>query len=222
MIYPDISEIAAIFSDKSRSIILTSLLGGARTTTELSKAANIKPQTATFHLNKMVAVNLIVKEKLGKYSYYKIENEEVANLIETLMNLSKEPIINSLKESVQSDSIKFARLCFNHIGGKLGVALLDKLLKLNFVYIIEKNVILSNLGLSSLKTIGLIIPKESTTGFLCKDWSEKSYHLSGPLASSLYKNLYNLNLILLKENSREISLTTKGSNFLRDKLNLTF
>lgn len=222
MIYPDISEIATIFSNKSRSIILTSLLGGARTTTELSKAANIKPQTATFHLNKMVAINLIKKEKLGKYSYYKIENEEVANLIETLMNLSKEPTVKSLKESVRSDSIKFARLCFNHIGGKLGVSLLDKLLQLNFAYLIEKNVILTNLGLSSLNSMGLIIPKESSNGFLCKDWSEKNYHLSGPLGSSLYNNLYDLNLISLKENSREILLTIKGKNFLKNELNLTF
>ncbi|MGL5576083.1 MAG: ArsR/SmtB family transcription factor, partial [Sarcina sp.] len=88
MINPDISEIASIFADKSRSIMLIGLLGGARTTSELASLAKIKPQTATFHLNKMVALKFIEKIKYRKYSYYKLTNENVAKILELFMRLS--------------------------------------------------------------------------------------------------------------------------------------
>ena len=143
LITPDISEVAAIFSDKSRAIMLVELLGGARTTGELAKIANIKPQTATYHLNKMADNKLIIKNRFGRNSYYKIASEDVAKILEALLQLSKDPKIKSLKESIKSEQIRFARLCYDHIAGKLGVILFNKLIELNYAKVIGNSVFLT-------------------------------------------------------------------------------
>ncbi|MGL5617205.1 MAG: ArsR/SmtB family transcription factor [Sarcina sp.] len=222
MFVPDISEIASTFSHKSRAIILVSLLGGARTTSELAKAANIKPQTAIFHLNKLLDLNLIIKIKSGKYSYYKIDREDVANLIETLLNLSKEPKINSLKDSVRSESIKFARLCFNHIGGFLGTSFLEKLLTEEYLINANNLISFTTKGKSFFQSLFFNFEISNPTGKLCRDWSEKSYHLSGDLGYFFYKNLLDLNYIYQKPNSRELYLTELGINFFEKNFHLIY
>lgn len=220
MVSPDISEISATFAHKSRAIILVSLLGGARTTTELANAANIKPQTAVFHLNKLLKLNLIIKIKLGKYSYYKIEREEVAKLIEMLLNLSKEPKINSLKDSVRSESIKFARLCFNHIAGLLATTLFEKLLDGKYLVLDNNLVLLTDKGEKIFRDLNFKFKSIRPKGELCRDWSEKSYHISGELGKFFYENFLELQYIYLESNTRELKLTNKGKESLKYYFNI--
>lgn len=220
MITPDISEISSIFSDRSRAIMLMELLGGARTTGELAKVANVKPQTATYHLSKMVNKNLIVKDRLGKNSYYKIENDEVAKILESLMQLSKDPKISSLKESVRSEQIRFARLCYDHIAGKLGVIIFEKFISLHYVEVIGTSVFLTEKGIEELREIGFKIKDEKYIGELCRDWSEKSNHISGAIGNLIYDNLLELDAIEKDKDSRKIILKEEGKIFLKDKFNI--
>ncbi|MGL5647985.1 MAG: ArsR/SmtB family transcription factor [Clostridium sp.] len=218
MITPDISNIASIFSDKSRAIMLVELLGGARTTGELAKVAGIKPQTATYHLNKMVGLNIIKNNKYGKNSYYKIESEDIAKILELLMQLSKEPKITSLKESVRSKQIRFARLCYDHIAGKLGVEIFNKLIKNEYVEVLGTSVFLTDEGKDRFKEIGFEVGEEKYIGELCRDWSEKSNHIAGEIGVMIYSNLLNLGLIEKDKESRKLFLTNEGKEFLKEKL----
>ena len=60
---PNIAQVASIVSDASRAAIMTVLLDGRyHPAGELAYMANIKPQTASFHLSKMVAANLVAVE----------------------------------------------------------------------------------------------------------------------------------------------------------------
>lgn len=219
MINPDISEVASIFADKSRSLMLIGLLGGARTTSELASLANIKPQTATFHLNKMIDLNFIENIKYGKFSYYKILNNDVVNVLELLMKLSGDPKIKSLKESIQSDSIKFSRICFDHMAGELAVKILKRFVEMNYINKTEKTLILSDFGYKELSKLGFTL-LENLTGELCYDWSFKDYHVSGNLGKFLLDNFLINNYLVQKNNSRELHLTLEGKNFLKTKLNI--
>ncbi|MGL4874714.1 MAG: helix-turn-helix domain-containing protein [Clostridium sp.] len=221
MITPDISTIASIFSDKSRAIMLVELLGGARTTGELAKASKIKPQTATYHLNKMVELNIIKNNKYGKNSYYKIENEEIAKVLEMLMQLSKEPKISSLKESVQSEQIRFARLCYDHIAGRLGVKIFEKLIDDEYIEVKGNSIFITDKGRLNLKKMGFTIEGKKYSGELCRDWSEKSNHISGELGTMIYVNLLKLGLIEKDKETRKLFITNKGREFFREEFNLS-
>ncbi|MGL4850254.1 MAG: ArsR/SmtB family transcription factor [Clostridium sp.] len=221
MITPDISTIASIFSDKSRAIMLVELLGGARTTGELAKASKIKPQTATYHLSKMVKLNIIKNNKYGKNSYYKIENEEIAKVLEMLMQLSKEPKISSLKESVQSEQIRFARLCYDHIAGRLGVRIFDKLIDEEYIEIKGKSIFITDKGKLKFKKVGFTIEDKKYSGELCRDWSERSNHISGEIGSMIYSNLLKFDLIEKDKETRKLFLTNKGREFLKEEFDLS-
>lgn len=218
MIMPDITEISIIFSDKSRALILIELLGGARTTSELAHVANIKPQTAIYHLNKMIAVGMIEKQRHGKNSYYKIKNEEIAQILEKLIHLSNEPKISSLKESIRSNEIRFGRLCFDHIAGKIGVTLFQKFKELNYITVVGNSVIITDIGYNFFEREKLLNKSQKSIGTLCNDWSEKDFHISGEFGKNLYENLKSLNVIEQDIKTRKINLTSYGEKWFEEKL----
>jgi len=179
MLKPDpmINDIASLIADSSRCIMLMSLLGGQRTAGELAKTASIKPQTATFHLSKMVNAGIIEKYVYGRYRYFKLANEDIVKLLQLLMKLSKSPKINSLNQSIHSEALRKARLCYDHIAGKLGIKLTEALLKFNYIELENDIFYITELGYKKFIELEIIKNKlkdiKELSGAKCYDWSEK-------------------------------------------------
>lgn len=94
---PNIAEIVSLMAESSRAAILTSLMDGRfHTAGELADMAAITPQTASFHLAKLVEGGLIIVEKHGRFRYYQLANQEIANILETLLSVAPTPKVNSL------------------------------------------------------------------------------------------------------------------------------
>lgn len=101
-INPNISALTSLLSEKSRATILAGLMDGKfHTASELAYMAGIKPQTASFHLAKLVENNIVISENNGRFRYFQLANQEVANTLEILMAISPPPEIRSLKQSSQ-------------------------------------------------------------------------------------------------------------------------
>ncbi|GAA0231739.1 ArsR/SmtB family transcription factor [Metaclostridioides mangenotii] len=63
---PQISQLAEILADKSRSTILMVMMDGEfHTVNELARAAGIKSHTASYHLERLNESQWIVMEKHG-------------------------------------------------------------------------------------------------------------------------------------------------------------
>ncbi|EUJ20605.1 ArsR/SmtB family transcription factor [Listeria aquatica] len=87
--YPDLQAIIKALADQSRLEILTTLMDGKfHTVSELAKKAKIKSHTATYHLKIMCELNWVSSYKQGRNVYYRLCSEEIANLLEHLMNIS--------------------------------------------------------------------------------------------------------------------------------------
>ena len=85
----DFSEIATLFGDKSRAIMLWNLLDGrAYTATELATCANVSSQSASNHLSKFLQKRILSVEKQGRHRYYKLASPEVAQVVESMASLS--------------------------------------------------------------------------------------------------------------------------------------
>ena len=68
---PDISRIAALIGDPARANILTALMSGkALTATELAAEAGVTPQTASAHLSKLEAAEMILSRVEMKGPYW--------------------------------------------------------------------------------------------------------------------------------------------------------
>lgn len=223
---PMVNDIAALIADSSRSVMLMNLLGGQRTAGELAKAAEIKPQTATFHLNKMVDAGLITKTKYGKYSYFRLANEDIAQLLELLMKLSKSPEIKSLNEYIHSEALRSARLCYDHIAGNLGTKLAEAFLKLGYIELHNDIFFITELGIDRLVEISVINSSlkdlKGLQGPKCYDWSEKSYHMAGKLGKVVTRGLMELEWIKKSPENREVIITDQGKENLCKYFELQF
>lgn len=213
-----VDDIASLIADSSRCIMLMSLLGGQRTAGELAKAADIKPQTASFHLSKMINAGIIEKTKYGRYSYFKLANEDIAKLLELLMKLSKSPKIKSLSQSIHSKALRNARLCYDHIAGTLGIKIAESLLKLGYTKLENDTFYITDLGITKLSELGIIstniIDAKNLRGIKCYDWSEKNYHIAGDLGKAIANGLIKLEWIRKSTENREVKITEEGKKNL--------
>ncbi|WP_234117398.1 ArsR/SmtB family transcription factor [Clostridium hydrogenum] len=215
---PMVNDIASLIADSSRSIMLMNLLGGQRTAGELAKIAGIKPQTATFHLSKMVNAGIIEKTIYGRYSYFKLANEDVAKLLELLMKLSKSPKTKSLNQYIHSEALRNARLCYDHIAGKLGIRITEAFLRFSYIQLENDIFYVTEFGISKLIELEIINYRlkdiENLRGIKCYDWSEKNYHIAGELGKVITSGLIGLGWVKKSLVNREIGITEYGKKNL--------
>jgi len=83
------SSIAAAIGEPARARMLYSLVDGrARTATELAALAEVTPATASVHLQRLKALELVRVAAQGKHRYYSLGGAQVADALEALSVLA--------------------------------------------------------------------------------------------------------------------------------------
>jgi len=221
----EFSQIASIIGDKSRSIILWNLLDGrAYTATELATSANISLQSASNHLAKMIKSNILSVEKQGRHRYFKYANAEVAQVIESMASLV--PLNMELKKmkTPKLNDFTYARTCYDHLAGSVGVKITNSLLDNKIIEISGKKYIVTESGKKWFSKIGLNINtiklQKRSFAHQCLDWSERKHHIAGALGASLLDIMIEKDWIRKKKNSREVIITSFGKIELSHRLNI--
>ncbi|CAA9201595.1 hypothetical protein FLA105534_03678 [Flavobacterium bizetiae] len=213
---------AGLIGDATRAAIMWTLLDGrAFTATELSVAVNTSPQNMSMHLGKLLEANLLTVEKQGRHKYYRFSSKEVAYVVEAMANLIPKPEISSKKKTENYLPIKYCRTCYDHLAGKIGVALADSLI--NQKIIIEKNNIfeISPEGEKWFSDFGINLEEAQKQKriFLkpCLDWSERRNHIAGSVGTLLLNKMLEQDWIRRTKDSRAIIITGKGEKeFLKN------
>src|SRR5215470_12346676 len=123
----DMAAIAALVGDPARANILTALLDGrALTASELAYAAHVTPQTASGHLGKLAAASLISAAQQGRHRYFRLAGTHIAQMLESISAVAAiaPPRLRPIRID---ETMRKARMCYDHIAGELGVALADAL-----------------------------------------------------------------------------------------------
>ncbi|MFP7471215.1 metalloregulator ArsR/SmtB family transcription factor [Niallia taxi] len=220
-ISPNITALTALLTEESRATILAGLMDGKyHTASELAYMAKITPQTASFHLTKLVENNLVTTEKNGRFRYFRLANEEVANTLEILMSISPPPEIRSLKQSSQLKRLENARTCYDHLAGRVSVQLTKIMEDAGYIERSDKQFIVTAKGESFFQKLGLdlvgLSKKRRSFSHACLDWSERTHHLGGALGNGLFERYIELGWIEAKENSREIMFTARGKSGFKE------
>ncbi|MGG1572220.1 ArsR/SmtB family transcription factor [Fictibacillus sp. NRS-1165] len=220
MAQSNVAEIASIVSESSRAAMLTVLMDGRfHTASELAFMAGIKPQTASFHLSKMQEAGLIVQEKQGRHRYYGIQNEEVAKVMESFLFIAPPVKIKSLKQSSQDKAMRYARTCYDHLAGSLGVQLADALLKTGVLREDHENFRVTEKGELFFKELGIpletVSKKRRSFSYRCLDWSERRHHLAGALGQAVLERLIELGWIQRVPQNRAVKVTEEGKDGLK-------
>ncbi|HYC13257.1 MAG TPA: helix-turn-helix transcriptional regulator [Stellaceae bacterium] len=222
----EIAGIAALVGEPARAAMLGVLLDGrALTAAELANAAGVTPQTASSHLARLTAAGLLAVEAQGRHRYHRLAHAEVARLLEGIMQVAAAirpaPVVGP-----RDQALRTARTCYDHIAGRLGVALADALAEAGHVELSRDGGIVTESGLAELAGLGVEIDTEGRKSkrILCRpclDWSERRAHIAGAVGAALCARAFEAGWIRRLPNTRALSITPKGIRAFREKFGVS-
>ncbi|ASS67794.1 MULTISPECIES: helix-turn-helix domain-containing protein [unclassified Paenibacillus] len=222
---PDMIAIAALIGDASRMAMLMSLIGGKSLPAgELAQAARVSKATASSHLAKLVEGGLLRQEAAGRHRYYRLAGPEVGQALEAMLVIAPAKAVKSLRESDEQRHMRHARTCYDHLAGKVGVALTDRLLALGFLSDCGPDYALAEAGREKLLELGVAVDAPSGQrrhyARKCLDWSERRHHLAGSLGAAIASRLLELEWLERIPGGRAVRVTEAGRRGLAESLGL--
>lgn len=209
------SRVAEALSDPAREAMVSALANGkAVPAGELAAIAGVSPQSASAHLQKLVDANVLSVWAQGRFRYYRISDEDVASLIENLVDLATKADAQGRKRARVADELRQARSCYCHLAGQLGVSLSGTLIRRKFIAVKEREGQVTAKGLAWCRTEEIdFAPSRSPHFRLCNDWTERVPHLSGAFANAILKRLTETRCVEPGRIPRALKLTRKGRAF---------
>jgi DNA-binding transcriptional ArsR family regulator len=222
-----IAEVAALLGDPARAAMLTALMDGrALTATELACVAGITPQTASTHLARLTSADFVRVERQGRHRYHRLAGADIARTLEGLMQLSlkQNPPVRPLRTGPRDERMRAARTCYDHLAGRLGVAIADTLIARDAVEFDEDAGLITETGADFLKGIGIALDtgdaaRRSCRRAICKpclDWSERRPHLAGRLGAAICSHAFEHHWVRRLDGTRALELMPKGRQALRE------
>jgi DNA-binding transcriptional ArsR family regulator len=202
---------AALLGDPARANILTALMdGGALTAKELAYAARVSPQTTSGHLGKLTEAGLLVPEKQGRHRYYRLASPLVGRMMESILAVAG-PDPRPRAAWRGGEALRTARTCYDHIAGRLGVALADALQAQGHVTLSADGGEVTEAGVAFLRDFGSE-PAGGKRVFCrpCLDWSERRPHIAGRLGAALACRCFELGWIVRQRDTRALAITEAG------------
>ncbi|HEX8663826.1 MAG TPA: helix-turn-helix transcriptional regulator [Beijerinckiaceae bacterium] len=222
----DIAEIGALVGDPARAGMLASLLDGrALTAAELARVAGVTPQTASGHLARLAATGLLKVEKQGRHRYHRLASPAVAQMLEGIMQvaaLAPRPGRASVRVGPSDKALRTARTCYDHLAGRLGVAIADALILAGHLEFSEDGGALSASGAAFLTELGVDLPAAFGSARRarvfcrpCLDWSERRPHVAGLVGRAICHHCMERGWVRRIAGTRALEITPKGVLGLR-------
>jgi DNA-binding transcriptional ArsR family regulator len=221
-----VPEIAAAIGEPARARILYCLMDGhARTSTELAVVAGVSPSTASVHLHRLKTARLVKVFVQGKHRYYSLESSDVASVLEGLSVLAggaRDKFVPNTPNRLCA-----ARTCYDHMAGRVGVQLHDRLYALKWLSALSKNdngYELTLAGAKAFESLGVDI--EATRALrrrfacACLDWSERRPHIGGALGAALLKLALKKRWVTQDLDSRALAVTAFGRREMQNRFGL--
>ena len=207
-------EVAALVGDAARATMLSALMDGrSLTAKELAYCANISRSTASGHLGKLVDARLLTVARNRRFSYYRIASPLVATMLESIGVVATIGVPPRRQTRLANDdALRFARSCYDHLAGQLGVAVTDSLVAIGHIALTDEGGEVTSSGLRFLSAFGADLTPQTRRIFCqpCLDWSERRYHLKGLVGARILHRLMELGWLKSVPGSRALQLTSSG------------
>jgi DNA-binding transcriptional ArsR family regulator len=240
----DLAALGAVLAEPARARILLALGDGrALPASVLAAEASVAPSTASAHLARLVDAGLLTVRPQGRHRYYALAGAHVGELIETLARLAPAAPVRSLREGTRAHALRRARTCYDHLAGRLGVALFGALVDGALViggdgrhepaHAREDRLAapgrdvhyrLTAAGRDRLSQLGVHLSAPDPDGEIsvryCVDWTEQAHHLSGAVGRALTTRLFDLGWLERIPRTRCVRLREEGERGLREHFGL--
>lgn len=212
----DVASVGALLAEPARAKVLLALGDGrALPATMLAAEAGVSAPTASHHLARLVDGGLLTVTSRGRHRYYALAGQHVAELLEAVARVAPAQPVTSLRTGTRAHALRYARHCYDHLAGRLGVAVADAL-----VVARGDSLELTDVGAGRLAAIGVgASPGESARA--CLDWTEQRHHVAGGLGRSLLQRLLELEWLQRSDVTRALRVTDAGRTGLETELGVT-
>lgn len=191
---------AALASDTRAAIVCALMAGTAHTTGELARHTGVAPSTASEHVGRLLDAGLVVVEAQGRHRYVRLAGPEVARLVEAMAEAPGPAALPRVPAA-----LAFARSCYDHLAGELGVRLCARLT--------GGTPSLTSDGVAALAVLG--VADDGLPVRTCLDWSQRRPHVGGPLGARLLAAFLDRGwLTRHPTRRRELRLSARGRDAL--------
>jgi DNA-binding transcriptional ArsR family regulator len=214
----NLAEVAALAGDPARANMLDALLDGrALTATELAFLARVSPSTASAHLGKLTRARLLAVVSQGRHRYYRLASPLVARMLESIIAVSGEGPTRYRPKSHRDDAMRTARLCYDHLAGRLGVAIADALQARNHVVLSDDGGEVTGGGAAFFTDLGIDLETVTRRRAFCRpclDWTERRPHIAGTIGAAIASRAFDLGWIARVRDTRAVRITPQGHKAL--------
>ncbi len=212
---PDVAEIAALIGDPARAAILLALLDGRELpASELAFRAGASPQAASAQLAKLAAGGLLLSRRTGRHRFFRLTSSEVAHALEVLAAIARPRPVVALSQTTTLQRLREARSCYDHLAGRLGVAVTDGLLERRAIAPAGGDFALTRRGESFLREVGVAVDtareRRRTFARSCLDWTERRPHLAGSLGAAVLERFLSAGWLARNPHDRALRITAEG------------
>jgi DNA-binding transcriptional ArsR family regulator len=210
-----IAEIGALVGDSARANILAALMGGqALTASELAYRAGVTAQTTSGHLAKLTAAGLLSLMPQGRHRYYRLASPLIGQMLESMAVATVQGPPRYRPRSRIDDDLQQARTCYDHLAGRLGVALADALVARGHLMLGDDGGVTTRRGERFFAKWGIDLAEAARQKRCfcrpCLDWSERRAHIAGALGAKLAERCFELDWVRRHKDSRALTITRRG------------
>lgn len=209
----DLSVIGHALAAPVRSRILTLLMdGSARPAGELAAAAGVAAPTASEHLGVLLDAGLVSCVPRGRHRFYSIADPEVAGALELLGHLCPDEPTVARPTSRAARDLTYARLCYDHLAGRLGVRLTDAMIA--SAWVDPDAARLTPAGIEHLEQqavdVAALRAHRRPLVRPCPDWTERRPHLAGSVGAAVATLFLDRRWVRRRPRGRGLDLTDGG------------
>ncbi len=222
-------EVIQALADPLRLAMLQQLMAGPGTVSELVALSGASQPNVSNHLALLRERGLVRATRQGRASVYELRDATVAQLVESLSALAgHEPTEPDAKTVVRaSPTLAAARTCYDHLAGRLGVALFDALVARGAIAgppNLGQPVELGPEAQAVFGALGIDLAaarrarRRFATG--CLDWTERRPHLGGALGAAIWAASAERGWVAREPGGRALVVTDAGRCGLHEWLGI--
>jgi DNA-binding transcriptional ArsR family regulator len=224
----NIVGVAQALADPIRLAIVQHLMGGPATVSQMVSTLGEAQSKVSNHLALLRQSGLLNPTRQGRQIVYDLCDASVAALVESLsavVGVNPEP-------TRKTAPLTNARTCYDHLAGRLGVALFDALVSRGGIVAPQPQptagqksqqgwprLELGPAAQEIFRRVGIdldeALRERRRFATACLDWTERRPHLGGALGAELYVKCVERGWIVKRRGTRLVSVTPSGRRGFR-------
>jgi len=188
--------------------------GGELAASELAARAQASPAAASAHLARLVAGGLLTVEARGRQRFFRLASGEVGHALEALAAITGPRPIVALTQARTTARMRIARSCYDHLAGRLGVALTDALVARRVLRLSNGELHITRNGADFLARLNLDAAPQASSQRppirTCADWTERRPHVAGALGAALLARALADGWVTRTRTDRSLRITDAG------------